>query len=70
MPSRFAPKRKPKVTDALKSRLGYDVVFDAGTPLELAKWFRYGNCCTTTELGLELKAKDSPWLLSLKPITS
>jgi len=58
MPSRFAPRRKLRASDALRKRLGYDILFDAGTPEQLLRFFQYAGGAIPSAFGLSERAKD------------
>lgn len=58
VPSRYSRNRTAPATNSLQKRYGYDVLLDAGTPEELARYFRYSNIATPAEYGLEPDAKD------------
>ena len=56
--SRFARTPKSKVSDSFRRRLGYDVLFDAGTPDELATLFPYAAPASLADVGLRVNTKD------------
>ena len=58
VPSRFASKKKPLISNAYKERLGYDVLLDAGTPHELAEYFRYAAVFVPGDFKLRPNTKD------------